>query len=609
MVSVNFKKIATKKEVVALLEYLNQATGTAIQIHDADGKKIVGAGSENLTHRYPIEFADRVVGWIAGSDKAVAVVNLISYLMKQEFEKKALANELLEKYRELTLLHDITTQITASLELKEVAQLVIEGVGKLIEATGGSILLLNQKTGELESLSSIGQAFPSQESLKLGGGLIGQIAHTGKGEIVNDITADPRFCEYQGPIKSLICVPLKTKEQMNGVIFFWSQEEVDELSERTAISYNSEDLKILTMFAFHAAVAIEKALLYEQSCISATVAQAQAQQLQQALYELQHTQAHLIQSEKMSSLGQLVAGIAHEIDSPVNFIHGNLAYVSNYTQNLLNLLELHQNYHPSDCDRIQELMANIDLEFLLEDLPKTLNSMKVDVGRIRKIALSLRNFSRSDESEMKPIDINEGIDSTLLILDSRLKAISKHSGIRIVKEYGKLPLIECYSSQINQAFMSILANAIDALENQSEAGIITIRTEVMEVENESSLALGMWQPEDKFPTPSSFSFSSPHVVIRIQDNGAGIGEAVRERIFEPFFTTKTAGHGAGLGLSISHQIVEKHGGVLKCFSEPGQGATFWIQIPIKQTMMLQPIFNPANGNKVFNSELSLAGII
>ncbi|AFY87396.1 ATP-binding protein [Chroococcidiopsis thermalis] len=608
MVPVNFKKIATKKEVVALLEYLKQETGTAIQIHDADGKRIVGVGSENSTHRYPIEFADRVIGWIAGSEKAIAIVNLISYLLKQEFEKKALANELLEKYRELTLLHDITTQITASLELKEVAQLVIEGVGKLIEATGGSILLLNQKTGELESLSSVGQAFPSQESLKLCGGLIGRIADTGKGEIVNDITADPRFGEYQGPIKSLICVPLKTKEQMNGVIFFWSQE-VDELSERTALSYNSEDLKILTMFAFHAAVAIEKALLYEQSCISATVAQAQAQQLQQALYELQHTQAHLIQSEKMSSLGQLVAGIAHEIDSPVNFIHGNLAYISNYAQNLLNLIELYQKYHPSDRVQIQELMANIDLEFLLEDLPKTLNSMKVDVGRIRKIALSLRNFSRSDELEMKPIDINEGIDSTLLILDSRLKAISKHSGIRIVREYGKLPLIDCYSSQINQVFMSILANAIDAVENQSEAGTITIRTEVMEVENESSLALGMWQLEDKFTAHSSFSFSSPHVVIRIQDNGAGISEEVRDRIFEPFFTTKTAGNGAGLGLSISHQIVEKHGGVLKCFSEQGHGATFCIQIPIKQTMMLQPIFSSANGNKVFNSELSLAGII
>lgn len=605
MALVNFKKIATKKEVVALLDYLNQETDTVIQIYDADGKRLVGANSENSLHRYPIEFGDRVVGWVAGSETSVVAVNLISYLIKQEFEKKALANELLEKYREITLLHDITTQITASLELKEVAQLVIEGVGKLIEATGGSILLLNQKTGELESLSSIGQVFPPQESLN--GGIISQIARTGKGEIVNDITADPRFSEYQGLMKSLICVPLKTKEQMNGVIFFWSQEE--ESSEKNAIAYNSEDLKILTMFAFHAAVAIEKALIYEQSCISASVAQAQAQQLQQALYELQHTQAHLIQSEKMSSLGQLVAGIAHEIDSPVNFIHGNLAYVSNYAHNLLNLIELYQKYHPSDREQIQELMANIDLEFLSEDLPKTLNSMKVDVGRIRKIALSLRNFSRSDESEMKPIDINEGIDSTLLILDSRLKAISKHSGIRIVKEYGKLPLIECYSSQINQVFMSILANAIDAVENRSEAGVITIRTEVMEVESGNHSGLEIWESEDKFSSRSSFSFSSPHVVIRIQDNGVGINEDVRDRIFEPFFTTKTAGNGAGLGLSISHQIVEKHGGVLKCFSKSGHGATFWIQIPIQQTMMLQPIFNPSNGNKVFNSELSLVGII
>lgn len=606
MVTFNFKKIVTKKEVVALIEYLNQETDANVQICDVEGKRLVGGGNENSTYRYAIEFADRVVGWIIGSEKAVAVVNLVSYLIKQEFEKKSLVNELLEKYRELTLLHDITTQITASLELKEVAQLVIEGVGKLIEASGGAILLLNQTTGELEPLSSIGRAFPPQEALKLGEGLIGQIARTGKGEIVNDITSDPRFSQYRGAIESLICVPLKTKEQMNGVILFWNQE-VDEPNQRNAIAYNSEDLKILTMFAFHASVAIEKALLYEQSCMSAIAAQAQAQQLQQALYELQHTQAHLIQSEKMSSLGQLVAGIAHEIDNPVNFIHGNLAYVSNYTQNLLNLLELYQRNCPSNRDQIQELISNIDLDFLQEDLPKTLNSMKVDVGRIRKIALSLRNVSRSDESEMNPIDINEGIDSTLLILDSRLKAVSKHSGIRIVKEYSKLPLIECYSSQINQVFMSILANAIDAVENRREAGTITIRTEVMEVESGSCSTLAMWGLKDKFSAGSSFS--SPHVIIRIQDNGAGISEGVQGRIFEPFFTTKTTGNAAGLGLSISHQIVEKHGGILKCVSEPGHGATFWIQIPIKQTMMLQPIFNPTTGNKVFNSKLSLAGII
>jgi hypothetical protein len=608
MVSVNFKKIATKKEVLVLLKYLEQETGTVIQIQDASGTRLVGTDSKNLTYKYPIEFFDRVVGWVVGNEKAVAAAHLISYLMKQEFEKKALAKELLDKYREITLLHDITTQITASLELKEVAQLVIEGVGKLIEATGGSILLLNQKTSELEPLSSIGRVFPPQESLKLGEGIIGRIANTGKDEIVNDVSTDPRFSWYKGPIESLICVPLKTKEQMTGAIFLWSQA-ADESGEKTAIAYNSEDLKILTMFAFHAVVAIEKALLYEQSCISATVAQAQAQQLQQALYELQHTQAHLIQSEKMSSLGQLVAGIAQEINNPVNFIHGNLAYVSNYTQNLLNLIELYQQYHPSDREQIQALMADIDLDFLSEDLPKTLNSMKLDVGRIRKIALSLRNFSRADESEMKPIDINEGIDSTLLILDSRLKAMSKHSGIRIVKEYGKLPLIECYSSQINQVFMSVLANAIDAVENQSEPGIITIRTEVMEVEKESYPVLEMWETEENFSSYSESPFSSSQVVIQIQDNGPGIHEEVRDRIFDPFFTTKPAGNGAGLGLSISHQIVEKHGGVLKCFSQPGHGATFWIQIPIQPTMMLQPIFNPTNGNKVFNSKLALAGII
>ncbi len=580
MVKINLKKIVTKKEVLAFLDYLAKEMGNTIHIEDAAGKRLVGADSENLTNKYPIELSDEVIGWVLGEEKVVVAANLISYLAKQEFEKKALANELLDKYREITLLHDISTQTTASLDLKEVAQLVIEGVGKLIESTGGSILLLNQKTSQLEPLSTFGQAFPPQEPLKLGEGIIGSIAQKGLGEIVNDVLSDPRFT-CQGLVNAIICVPLKTKEQTQGVIFLWSHSAND-VSSQIPVTYTSEDLKILTMFAYHAAVAIEKALLYEQSCITATVAQAQAQQLQQALYELQHTQSHLIQSEKMSSLGQLVAGIAHEINNPVNFIHGNLTYFSDYAQGLLTLINLYQECHPTSDPKIKTLMQDLDLEFLAEDLPKTLTSMKVDVERIRKIVLSLRNFSRQDESEMKPVDIHEGIDSALLILESRLKPRGKHSGIRIVKEYGNLPLVECYASQLNQVFMNILANALDAVENQKKPGIITIHTEV----------------------------SDSEVVIRISDNGPGMSEEVRARLFDPFFTTKSVGKGTGLGLSISHQIIEKHGGVLKCLSQPGQGAIFWIQIPLKPTDMFQPIFRPSTGTTgVFTSKLSLAGII
>ena len=345
------------------------------------------------------------------------------------------------------------------------------------------------------------------------------------------------------------------------------------------------------MFAFHAAVAIENALLYEQSCIAASVAQAQAQQLQQALYELQHTQAHLIHSEKMSSLGELVAGIANEVNNPINFIHGNLTYVSHYTQNLLTLIDFYQQCHPTSDPKIKKLLEDIDVEFLTEDLPKTLTSMKVDVERIRKIVLSLRNLSRSDEAEMKPVNIHEGIDSTLLILESRLKPMGKHSGIRIVKNYSKLPLVECYASQINQVFMNILTNAIDAIENQTEPGMITIHTEVREESTPNSLL------------PTSY------VVIRIQDNGPGINGETLAHLFDPFFTTKSQGLGAGLGLSISHQIIEKHGGVLKCLSPPRGGATFSIQIPVKPTAMLQPIFHSSSSTTgIFNSKLALASV-
>lgn len=601
MVQINLKKILHKPEVLAILNRFLIDVDTSVRIEDATGKKLVGVDQENLPYKYPIEISDKVIGWVLGEEKVIVVANLVSYLVKQEFEKKALANELLDKYREITLLHDISTQITASLDLKEVAQLVIEGVGKLIKSTGGSILLLNQQTNQLEPLSIFGQTFPSDETLKLGEGIIGSIAQANKGEIVNDVSSDARFTLYQ-ELVNLICVPLKTKEQMTGVIFLWSHAANDYDSQNLT-TYTSEDLKILTMFACHAAVAIEKALLYEQSCVAATVAQAQAQQIQEALYELQHTQAHLIQSEKMSSLGQLVAGIAHEINNPVNFIHGNLSYVSNYAQNLLNLLNLYQQHHPSNQPQVKQLIEDLDLDFLSEDLPKTLISMKVDLERIRKIALSLRNFSRRDEVEMKPVDIHEGIDSTLLILESRLKAMGKHSGIRIVKDYGKLPLVECFASQLNQVFMNILSNAIDAVENQREPGIIKIQTEMIAGERGTlSSQMGIrTQLED-----SASNFDT-QVVIRIQDNGSGMSEQLQSRLFEPFFTTKPSGKGAGLGLSISQQIVEKHGGMLKCFSQPGQGTSFWIQIPITPTVVFQPLLYPAI-TKVSTPELSLAGI-
>ncbi|MEW5861226.1 MAG: PAS domain S-box protein [Cyanobacteriota bacterium] len=325
--------------------------------------------------------------------------------------------------------------------------------------------------------------------------------------------------------------------------------------------WSDDEVELLQAVTDQLAIALFQADLYTQAQDSAHQAQQQAQQVQQTLHQLQQTQSHLIQSEKMSSLGQMVAGVAHEINNPVNFIHGNLTHANQYSQDLLNLLQLYKQHYPNPVPEIQDEIEAIDLDFVVEDLPKILGSMKMGTDRIRQIVLSLRNFSRLDEAAMKAVDIHEGIDSTLLILQNRLRAASNYPSIEIVKEYGNLPPVECYAGQLNQVFMNLLNNGIDALETQPEPRIITIRTEV----------------------GRGKSLSSPYVLIRIADNGPGMTEQVKARLFDPFFTTKPVGKGTGLGLSISYQIVvEKHGGILKCISAPGQGAEFWIEIPISQ---------------------------
>jgi signal transduction histidine kinase len=261
----------------------------------------------------------------------------------------------------------------------------------------------------------------------------------------------------------------------------------------------------------------------------------------------------------MSGLGQLVAGVAHEINNPVNFIYGNLSHANNYAQDLLEIIKLYRQTYPQPTSEIQELAQELDLEFLVEDLPKLLGSMKVGAQRIREIVASLRNFSRMDEAQMKEVDIHEGIDSTLMILEHRIKAKTDRSRIKIIKDYGNFPKIECYPGQLNQVFMNILANALDALEERigdNNSPTICIKTELV---------------------------GCKQVKISISDNGKGIPENIKTRLFDPFFTTKPVGKGTGMGLSISYQIVvEKHCGSLDCISAPGEGTEFAIAIPMKQ---------------------------
>jgi len=292
-----------------------------------------------------------------------------------------------------------------------------------------------------------------------------------------------------------------------------------------------------------------------------TTLKLQKQQLEQALADLQQAQTQLIQNEKMAALGQLVAGIAHEFNNPVNFILGNLSCTKDYILDLLNLVAAYQVELPNPSVKIQQLINDIDLTFLINDAPDLIQSMQRGATRIQELVISLRNFVRLDEAEMKAVDIHEGIESTLLILQHRFRKTEMRPEITVIKAYGELPLVTCYASQLNQVFMHLLNNAIDALEGQGDNECFSIPNPQIHIHTELT--------------------DNELVRIRIADNGCGIPDSVRSRIFDPFFTTKPVGSGTGLGLSISYQIVvQQHRGKLSCCSSDGQGSEFELEIPV-----------------------------
>lgn len=314
--------------------------------------------------------------------------------------------------------------------------------------------------------------------------------------------------------------------------------------------WSEGDIKVMVQIGTQLGIALQQAQLLEET-------QQQAVALNLALDELKRTQVQLIQAEKMSSLGQMVAGIAHEINNPVSFIYGNLTPARNYLQDVLSLIELYQQTYPNPTSEIQQLAEDIDMDFLIEDWQKLMDSMQVGAERIREIVRSLRNFSRLDEKELKSVDIHEGIDNTLLILQHRLRAEGKRVEIKVIKNYSQLPLITCYASQLNQVFMNLISNAIDALKNTPSPRMITIHTSLVSEQQTTS------------------------VKISITDNGSGMSEEVKTKIFDPFFTTKPVGSGTGLGLSVCYQIVvEKHQGKIRCVSDVGKGTEFFVEIPL-----------------------------
>lgn len=434
------------------------------------------------------------------------------------------------------LLENAAAQKAVLLLLKD-NQLYIEASGNTADDIVTVLCSIPVETYQDLPLSVINYVFRTQQYLVLD----------------DAITTEPfNFDIYiqESQTKSIFCLPIIYQSQLTGIIYLENK-----LSSGAFLPERIEVLKVLVS---QMAIAIENARLYTRE-------QDKSRQLQHSIKNLQEAQLQLIQSEKMSSLGNLVAGVAHEINNPVGFIAGSIAQAKDSVIDLIEYLQLYREKFPNPGTEIEEKAEEIDIDFLLEDLPKMIDGMTVGTQRIRNISTSLRTFSRADTSSKVLANIHEGIDSTLLILQHRLKADHNRPAIQIVKQYGNIPLVECYLGQLNQVFMNIIANAIDALE-------------------EANIGRSFMEVQENYPniiTILTNTKEDKNLVIKIQDNAKGITEEVKTCIFENLFTIKSVGKGTGLGLSISRQIiVENHGGSLICESALGQGTEFIISIPI-----------------------------
>lgn len=451
----------------------------------------------------------------------------------------------------------ITSEIVLDNLLDKLLSIILENAA----AQKGCLILLKDEQLFIEAIDNdqdndlvVLQSTPIEESEDIPLSVIHYVARTQQPLVFNDATQeaiykDDSYIQREQP-KSVLCAPIFYQGKFSGIIYL-------ENNQATSAFTNSR-LEILKLLTSQAAIAIENAHLYAGE-------QEKSQQLQQYLETLQQTQAQLVQTEKISSLGQLVAGVAHEVNNPVGFIAGNLSIANQYIEDLLELLSLYQENLPSPPEEIETFQEDIDFDYILEDLPKMITSMELGTDRIRDIMQSLRNFSRTDSADKKPVDVHEGIETTLMILQHRFKANSERPKIELVKKYEELPPVKCYSGQLNQAFMNLLANAIDALDESNEG-----KTYAEIEKNPNVITIRTSADEDK-------------VTIRIADNGPGMPEEVRSKLFNAFFTTKPEGKGTGLGLSISYQIVtETHGGDLYCLSSPGNGAEFVIELPLEE---------------------------
>ncbi|MCT7972347.1 ATP-binding sensor histidine kinase [Laspinema olomoucense] len=439
----------------------------------------------------------------------------------------------------------ISSEIQLDKLLTTVLEIVIANAG----ANKCVFLLKEEDTLKVRALIEFGKSpqivssIPLESSLDVPITLVNTVKRTLKPLVLTDARINPRFMTdsyiQTSQPKSVLCSPLLYQGQLFGVLYLENHLTVG--------AFTSDRVEVLSLICAQAAISLENARLYQTA--------------QQALTELKEAQLQIVQSEKMSALGNLVSGIAHEINNPVNFLSGNINPALDYINDLFDLLTLFQEKHPNLDPEVQEKIEAIELDYIQEDLPKLIDSMREGVKRINDISNSLRTFSRADTEHPVACNIHHGLDSTMMLLKHRLKSNENRPEIQVIKDYSDLPLIECYAGQLNQVFMNLLSNAIDALE-------------------ESNQGRNYGEIDNQIIIKTELSRDQQQVIIRIQDNGVGMSEALQSKIFEHLFTTKAVGKGTGLGLAIARQIVvEKHSGTIEVNSTLGQGTEFTICLP------------------------------